>query len=1146
MKLPDMRLFTLCLFLFVTAYLVAQPINDDCDAAIDLGDAPVCLDDIYTNLDATASSVFSNPAFNTPTCWTSVETDVWLLFYPPTDGSVIDFLITVTGTDQGPNNIPLFQPSLAIYRGECGLDELDELACVNAGAGQSAVSISILGLDPGLPYFLRVQDFSATAAPNWGDFQVCIDSLSTYVEITASADSICIGESVQLSASGSDTFDSFSWAPSQTLNNPNSLDPVATPFQTTTYEITALDEGDNLITNGDFESGNVGFTSDYIFGPDSLPIGPPINDLFEGGYIVSNDPSMTHAGFAPCPDHTSGSGNMLVVNGTTIADETIWCQTVSVQANTDYLFSAWVTSVTFNNPAVLQFSIDGNLLGNPFNAPFGTCNWTEFSSTWNSGINTSVEICITNQNTGQSGNDFALDDINFRSFTEATDEVTIHVSDPTISLDQLGDATCTGICDGSISISASGGFVSNNYSFEWNTNETTPAISDLCAGDYIVQITDDLGCTDIQNFEVQEAIFSVLAISLVSPCEVTTIGSAQAIVSGGALPFTYEWDNGEMTEIASNLMDGIHEVTVVDANGCTASGSVEIVTNPNGLDFPINVVEDSICVGTSVVLSTNPGDPDTEFEWSTGETGVNSITVAPTTTTTYSLTVNKPGADLIVNGDFEGGDVGFTSEYVLGFGGTWGPLSFEGTYIVIDNTNAAHSNFASCQDHTTGTGQMLVVNGSVVPNESIWCQEVTVSPNTDYQFSTWVMTAISENPATLQFSINGELLGNPFNAPFQTCDWVQFFEVWNSGLSTSAEICIVNQNTGGSGNDFALDDISLVPLCTTISEQTITVSNLEAQLTNITDIDCSGNGGAVEVVADQGIEPYTFNWSNGATGQNATYVEGGNYEVSVTDDLGCEEVISFTIQEEDFVIDSVSSTPITCGEGTGGDVIVVVPGSITVDVSQGTAPYQYSFDNGISFSSDNTSEAPDPGTYLIFVQDAAGCEAMAEVTIADLVFPEVSILSPDGTSFCVDLPALELLAEISGEYTALEWSTTETTESILVDLPGTYSITVENDQNCPETVEILITECGAYELPNIFTPNGDDINDTFGLLSEGNVQIVEFVIYNRWGQLVHEQVIPWDGNFNGEQHPSDVLAYRMVVSGPEGTEVLSGEVTLVR
>ena len=179
--------------------------------------------------------------------------------------------------------------------------------------------------------------------------------------------------------------------------------------------------------------------------------------------------------------------------------------------------------------------------------------------------------------------------------------------------------------------------------------------------------------------------------------------------------------------------------------------------------------------------------------------------VSPQVTTMYVVQSNIATGNLILNGSFELGVVGFSSDYV----NNQTSIYAEGTYAVVNNANTVHPNFFCNQDHTTGAGKMMCVNGAGVPNIRVWYHTLSnVQPETKYEFSTWITSLFETNPALLQFSINGQLMGQPFQAYSSTCDWYQFFHIWDSGPNTQATISIVNQNTILSGNDFALDDIS--------------------------------------------------------------------------------------------------------------------------------------------------------------------------------------------------------------------------------------------------------------------------------------------------------------------------------------------------
>ncbi len=104
----------------------------------------------------------------------------------------------------------------------------------------------------------------------------------------------------------------------------------------------------------------------------------------------------------------------------------------------------------------------------------------------------------------------------------------------------------------------------------------------------------------------------------------------------------------------------------------------------------------------------------------------------------------------------------------------------------------------------------MMVNGSGTPDRIIWSQSINVKPNTDYKFSTWVLSLLTGQLAKLQFQINGVDIGPIFNAPNQTNLWLKYeAPTWNSGTNTTATINVLNQNTSTGGNDFGLDDISL-------------------------------------------------------------------------------------------------------------------------------------------------------------------------------------------------------------------------------------------------------------------------------------------------------------------------------------------------
>ncbi len=584
---------------------------------------------------------------------------------------------------------------------------------------------------------------------------------------------ICNGQSTQLNATGALI---YTWTPTTNLSDPNIANPIASPTTTTTYTVSSQAPIGNLIANGNFAAGNTGFSSNYVY---------TTNNTTEGQYYVGPNAAAWNGGMASCGDHTSGSGNMLCVNGATTANVSIYCQTVNVLPNTTYAFSTWLMTLTAGNPAQLQFSINGSLLGSVFSATNGTCIWQQFYTTWNSGANTTATICIVNQNTIASANDFALDDILFAPLCTGTDSVTITVYS---TYSNTVNAT---ICQ------------NQNYTLPDGTVTNT-------AGTYVDTLPTANGCDSIitTNLTVNPT-FAYSVTQTICPSDL------------------YILPSGTMVSTT-----GIYIDTLSTVNGCDSI----ITTNLTVVPPSIIVSNDTqVCLGSAAQLNASGGllsyawTPTTDLS----DPNVSNPVATPTQTRTYIVTTQVASGDLIGNGDFEGGNAGFSSAYIY-----QSDLTPAATYYVGANPNTYHPGFSACVDHTSGTGNLMIVNGAGAPNTNVWCETINVVPNTNYAFGAWVTSVSAGSPAILQFEINGVLLNVPFNAPGTVCTWQQFYALWNSGANTTANICIINQNTTSGGNDFAIDDISFIGLCDVNDTVTITVHN--PSQTNIDTAICQG------------------------------------------------------------------------------------------------------------------------------------------------------------------------------------------------------------------------------------------------------------------------------------------------------------------
>jgi PEP-CTERM motif len=163
------------------------------------------------------------------------------------------------------------------------------------------------------------------------------------------------------------------------------------------------------LVNGDFSAGNSGFQTEYNF---------VIFNGTEGEYTVRSDPQNWNHSFAPTPDHTTGNGPMLIVNGATSGNPSFWEQTTAVIPGAVYDFSAWVSSAVADGPAELLVEINGTVIGPSFQAPLVTGTWEPLSQFWNSGPSNSATIRLINSNLSVYPNDFYVDDISLVAVPE--------------------------------------------------------------------------------------------------------------------------------------------------------------------------------------------------------------------------------------------------------------------------------------------------------------------------------------------------------------------------------------------------------------------------------------------------------------------------------------------------------------------------------------------------------------------------------------------------------------------------------------------------------------------------------------------------------------------------------------------------------
>jgi gliding motility-associated-like protein len=630
---------------------------------------------------------------------------------------------------------------------------------------------------------------------------------------------------------------------------------------------------------------------------------------------------------------------------------------------------------------------------------------------------------------------------------------------------------------------------------------------------------------------------------------------------------------------------------------------------------------------------------DTTWSPATGLSNIhalNPIATIGTTNIQYNLSVTSiTGTNFVNNGDFSQGNTGFSSSYI----DTNGPGSLwpEGYYSIQTNPNNVHPNFASFGDHTSGTGLMMVINGASSP-VNIWCQTIAVTPNTSYDFSAWGASCTPSNPAQLQFEINGVLVGTALQLPGTNGVWTEFHVVWNSGSNTSITICIHDNQTALSGNDFAIDDISFKQICVVTDSVYINVENILPAIQSHVKLGCLTDTVFFTAV-NHGTMPDNYKWNFGdgtiSTLANPyhVYATRGVYTVQLNEStvIGCGDSATTTVdtrhslsvnfavtkdticatQSIQFINNDIGTqTPLSYfwdfGDGTTDNTagpshqyntpgiytvmhtvsdqvpcsdtmymqVVVLPGptldlsisdsliclgktiTMTGGLSAGFKSVIWNFgDNSYNYDINPANHTYDQaGTYVVELtatfSQCPPVNAIKKITI--LPYPLVN-LGPD-TSMCPWTKPIAL-TNIHPETLPVSylWSTGQIAPAISVDKPGTYWLTETTPGGCSTTDSILVAQSCYIEIPNVFTPNGDGINDYFFPRQLLTRQLVQFHmdIYNRWGEVIFStdniDGRGWDGKYNGKNQPEGVYIYKIEAT-PDGMSQQSykGNVTLIR
>jgi gliding motility-associated-like protein len=206
---------------------------------------------------------------------------------------------------------------------------------------------------------------------------------------------------------------------------------------------------------------------------------------------------------------------------------------------------------------------------------------------------------------------------------------------------------------------------------------------------------------------------------------------------------------------------------------------------------------------------------------------------------------------------------------------------------------------------------------------------------------------------------------------------------------------------------------------------------------------------------------------------------------------------------------------------------------------------------------------------MIEVTDASGCKLSEPFTILDLVVTDVSIIDYVNGDFVFDLgDTITLSYDYTGTNNTPDSTVWKLGDSVICTncavlqleayLAGTITLETYDERGCYEedAITFLVVRKRDVYVPNVFSPNGDGLNDYFTLFTDSDVREITLLeIYTRWGDLVfskknfppNDPSQGWDGKFAGEDLNPGVYVYRIeIIYGDDLKDNLAGDITIIR
>lgn len=613
-------------------------------------------------------------------------------------------------------------------------------------------------------------------------------------------------------------------------------------------------------------------------------------------------------------------------------------------------------------------------------------------------------------------------------------------------------ASCFGVADGSVTVSASGGTGALQYSINGTTFQSGTSFSGLNASTYAITVRDINLCTTTQNATVTQplALLATGNASLVT-CSGGNDGTVTITGTNGTAPYTYSFNGGAygVSNNFTSLSANSYAISVKDSKGCIGNSNVTVTSNPV-ITGPIMISTPINCNGgNNGVLNLTPGGgvgPYT-FNWSNGSTAedlTNVIAGSYTVTITdskscskaFSQTLTQPSPISIAytTSDYNGFNIRC-------FGNTNGVIN-----LTASGGNGGYaynwSNGSTTEDLSSLAAGTYTVN--VLDSKSCSAtQSVTLSQPTQLTSNQTLQNVLCFGGATggITFVASGGAGSYEYSI--------------NNG--TNWQPAPVFSNLFAGNYQTITRDLNN---CQATATRVLTSPpDIVLSLTNVQNTTCNQNNGAAQASVTGGVPNYNYGWFDGSnvsvgTTSAITNLPAGTYRIVVTDQNAC-------IKQQTVAISSSNGPQVTSGTILPASCHNAADGSATINITGGTSPYTIVWPNGQSVP---TATNLSGGIYLVEVRDNTNCLAIQTVTVPappELLINTLSKKDPNCTGNNDGEIAIEATGG-NGNY-SYSWNTGANTSVLSALVAGSYSVTVNDVKNCSRQEQIILVD------PPVFT-----------------------------------------------------------------------------